>query len=349
MSLEFNRKKYCYIEPTDIVRVTTMGSKLIVKSISNVNKKCHITMLSGRKYKDNNTGEVKEFKKPIENRSQGDYSVGRTRRNLAGLINCNCSGQDIKKCAFITLTYAEDGMQDQVKLYNDFKKFVGKFRYHYGKDVEYIMLPAPQMRRLNWSFHLHCILIFRKKSPFIDNKVIQEMWGHGITNSQYKLYGNIDDLGCYLIGHLKDMPLEDVKRLGIPYDEKNIKEVWIDYKTGEQLEKPLLIVKGIRTQFYPPNFKMYRASGKIKRPTMKDEKYHELRKEVDYRKPTSCSTLQIKDKEKGWSNTIKTEKYNLDRKSTLSKPTKKDLEYINRKKKKKIVFNEVVQDEFDFD
>lgn len=43
----------------------------------------------------------------------------------------------------------------------------------------------------------------------------------------------------------------------------------------------------------------------------------------------------------------------MDRKSTLSKPTKKDLEYINSRKKNKIVFEDIqdeyVQDEFDFD
>lgn len=328
MSLEFKYKKYCYIDQFDMVNVTYMGNIVEAKNIKNVNTECRIQKLKNNKYKDKETGEVKECKKPIENRSQGDISLRRTRRDISKIITTNCSNENMKKCMFITLTYGEV-MQDTKILNKDLKLFVRKFRYHYGKDIQFIMLPAPQVKRKDcWSWHIHCIFIFPKKAPFIDNRDIQDLWGHGITNSQYKLYDKIKNLAAYFIGHLRDMPLEEVIKAGIPYDEKDIKKVWINYQTGEKLDKPLLIVKGARTRYYPPNFKILRKSEKLDTPRKERKKYHELRKEVGYRIPTSSSTLQITDNENGWSNTIKTEEYNLSIGTTL-KPNARDLKAIN--------------------
>ena len=303
MSLEFKYKKYCYIDPFDMVNVTYMGNIVEAKNIKNINTECRILKL-----KDN---KIKDCKKQIENRSQGDISLRRTRRDIGRVINTNCSNENMKRCMFVTLTYKE-AMQDTKILQKDLKIFVRKFRYHYGQDIQFIMLLAPQIKRKDaWAWHIHTIFIFPKKAPFIDNRDIQDLWGHGITNSQYKLYDKIKNLAAYFIGHLRDMPLEEVIKAGIPYDEKDIKKVWINYQTGEKLDKPLLIVKGARTKYYPPNFKILRKSEKLDTPRKERKKYHELRKEVGYRIPTSSSTLQIIDNENGWSNTIKTEEYNL--------------------------------------
>lgn len=347
MSLEFKRRDYCYIDPFATVSVTYMGNILRVKDIKNVNKECPILRLPGNKIKNKRTGEIKECRPRIKNRSQGDISLGRTRRELMDLINTNCSEEKMKNCIFFTLTYKEV-LQDTVKLYKDLDKFVKKFRYRYGK-VEYIMLMAPQLKRKEWSWHIHGIFIFKSKAPFIHNDDLQELWGHGITNDRCKLYGKIDDIGRYLVSHLTNMPLDEVKKLGLPYDEKDIKEVEINYKTGEK--EKVLIVKGIRTKYYPPKFNIKRCSRGLEQPKTEREHYWEVRKKVDYRRPTYCSTLQIIDEENEWSNTIKTEEYNLSRSCTVSKPTANDLKAINffkEQQERDKSFKNLTEDDYDF-
>lgn len=350
MSLEFKWRNYCYFNQFDMVNTIYLGNILRVINIKNSNVECPIIKLPNNEHINKKTGEVKKNKKPIENRSQGEIALKRTRREIRDIITTNCSGDKMKRCMFITLTY-KDVMRDTKKLDNDLNIFIKKFRYHYGKDTQYIMLPAPQLKRKEWSWHIHCIFIFKKKAPFIDNKEIQDLWGHGITNSQYKLYGNIDNLGAYFIAHLRDMPLDEVIELGLPYDEKDVKEIKFDYQNGKKLDKPLKIVKGIRTKYYPPKFKILRKSRGLDKPIKKKERYYEVRKKVGYAVPTYSSTLQIKDKENGWSNTIKTEEYNLSRNNTLSKPNSRDLEAIKTLKeieeRDKLMRN-LTEDDYDF-
>lgn len=350
MSVEFKWKKYCYIDQFEMVNTFYLGNILRVRQIKNGPAECPIIRLPNNEYKIKTTGEIKKNKKMIKNRSQGESAMKRTRREIRDIITTNCGGDKMKNCMFITLTY-RDVMRDTKKLDNDLNIFIKKFRYHYGKDIQYIMLPAPQLKRKEWSFHIHCIFIFKKKAPFIVNNEIQELWGHGITNSQYKLYGNIDNLGAYFIAHLRDLPLDEVIELGLPYDDKDIKEIKFDYKTGKKLDKSIKIVKGIRTKYYPPKFKILRKSRGLDKPIKKKEWYHEVRKKVGYAIPTYSSTLQIKDKGNGWSNTIKTEEYNLNRNNTKSKPNNRDLEAINTIKKQdehdKLMRN-LTKDDYDF-
>ena len=350
MSLEYKRRNYCYIDHFDMVIEYHLGDILRVKKIKNCNTECPIERLPNNQYRIKKTGEVKKYKERIKNRSQGIIALSRTRREIKDVITTNCRGKDRKKCMFITLTY-EEVMKDTERLCSDLNTFAHKFRYHYGKDVQYIMLPAPQLKRKEWSFHTHCIFIFKNKAPFIDNRDIQKLWKHGITNTQYKLYGNVDNLGAYFVAHLNDMPLDEVIELGIPYDEKDVKEISFDYQNGKKLDKPLKIVKGIRARYYPPNFKILRVSTGLKKPIKKRNKYHETRKKVDYRKPTYSSTLIITDKEKGWSNTIKTEEYNLNRSITVSKPNSRDLEalnYIKKQQERDKLMKNLTQDDYDF-
>ncbi len=128
------------------------------------------------------------------------------------------------------------------------------------------------------------------------------------------------------------MPLDEVKELGLSYSEKDIKEVHFDYKNGKELKEPCLIVKGIRTKYYPPHFKILRKSRELDKPVVDEMRYYEARKKVDYRKPTYCDTLQIIDDENNWSNIIKTEEYNLNR--DIIDVTSEDEKMINRKRRK---------------
>lgn len=350
MSIEYRRKNYCYINQFDMVKATYMGNIVRVRNVERSISECPIVRLPNNKFKNKKTGEIKEFKPRIKNRSQGSISLSNTRRDIKDTITTNCRGSNRKRCMFITLTY-EKPMIDTEKLCYDLNNFVSKFRYHYGKDVQYIMLPAPQIKRKEWSFHTHCIFIFKGKAPFIDNKDIQKLWKFGITNTQYKLYGNVDNLGAYFLAHLSDMPLDEVIELGLPYDEKDIKEVNFSYKDGKKLDKPLKIVKGIRTKYYPPNFKILRKSEGLDKPLDVRERYYETRKKVDYMKPTFKSTLQLIDKENNWSNVIKTEEYNLSRSNLKSKPTKQDLEainYINNQQEKDKQMLNLTEDDYDF-
>lgn len=99
-------------------------------------------------------------------------------------------------------------MRDTIKLYNDNKRFMTRFRRAYKNyHIEYIMACEPQA---SGSWHSHLIIIFDTIPPFIPNKTIENLWGQGFTKTQ-KL-NDIDNVGAYLTAYLGDME----------YSEENI-------------------------------------------------------------------------------------------------------------------------------
>ena len=103
----------------DEVRVKEMGNVVEVMYSERTNRKIFIKKISDNEYIDLRTGEVKECKK-IDNRAQNLNSVRQSLCRLRDLLNTNIT--DVKKCRWVTLTYAEN-MTDPKRLYEDFKKF----------------------------------------------------------------------------------------------------------------------------------------------------------------------------------------------------------------------------------
>lgn len=228
------------------------------------------------------TGEVFDYEHS-DNKSQNLQAVRRTISNLRGIINANCI--DEEKMRWVTLTYAEN-MTDTERLYNDFKNFWKRFCYwckkqHIAKP-EYIAVAEPQERG---AWHMHLILLFREKAPYIaNNEVLAPLWGQGFT--KIKAVHGCDNIGAYFSAYLADMPLEDFQKSDIAHNG-NIYEVKECAVSDDGTEgKTKAFVKGARLHFYPSGMNIYRCSRGIVYPTVTTMDNNEYQK-----KKASAGTL----------------------------------------------------------
>ena len=262
------------------------------------NTKCPILLLDKDNYMIQETGEVKECNH-IENRSENKFQVAQSLKRLREYINTNVT--DVNKCKWITLTYDEN-MTDPKMLYNDLKNFIKKFRRHFGH-IEYILACEPQGRG---AWHCHCLFFFDKKAPYIPNKIIENLWGHGFTKTT-KL-DNIDNVGAYLTAYLGDVDLKSCNDLGLPYLSSDIKTV--EEIGGKKLKTPKKFVKGARLYLYPPKFNLYRISRGIKAPIKEYGSYHVLKEKIGLKDPTYSKALVVTCAN-NFSNKVIYEDYNI--------------------------------------
>ena len=168
-----------------------------------------IEKLSSALYVDKRTGEVKEFQHTTS-RAEDNASVAQSLRNLRDLINTNLT--DPTTALWVTLTY-KDNMRDPRRLYEDFRRFWQRFKYYLQKHdyppTEYIAAAEPQGRG---AWHLHVLLLFPEKAPFIPNAHMAKLWGHGFTKTK-SLHG-VDNPGLYLTAYLGDMELTEAVMSG---------------------------------------------------------------------------------------------------------------------------------------
>lgn len=267
------------IHRRDIVRVKKMGKITELMFTNHVNSNISIRRLDGQNYVDLNTGEVKQFKH-ISNRSDALNEIRQSLGRLRDYINTNV--HEVENCRWITLTYAEN-MTDPVRLYKDFEKFWKKFKYKYGKNIEYISCCEPQGRG---AWHIHLLAIFDKKAPFIpNNEVLFPMWGHGFT-SIHELK-NVTNVGVYLTAYLTDIELGDCTS---NYTDSDIKEVDV-----QGVKKR--IVKGGRLHLYPPKFNIYRCSRGIKKPEVCRITEEEAQKNISAATLTFEKTIRLVDEQ----------------------------------------------------
>lgn len=305
MRIDIKKLKDYDIDLKEDVTLITYNSWLKeILYVKNKNNKGRIKLLPNHMYQNIKTGEIKPCKKQIENRSQGKESLRKTFRKIREAINTNC--EDVRKCKMITLTY-EENMMDTKMFDKDVNLFVKKFNYRYGKS-ENIKVCEPQARG---SFHAHIIFIWEDIAPEIDYDDVMKRWGKGIIDIS-PLYGNVDNLGAYFTAHLSDLPVEDCN---ITYEDviKNklfIKEVYTDVKTGKKLEIPKCYIKGARLDLYPPNFRIFRPSRGLKKPSKEKMEYKEALKKVDSEEPTFGTAIQIKDSDGNELNVIVRKYYN---------------------------------------
>lgn len=272
--------------------------------VKNKNTKCRVKRLPNHMFQDLTTGEIKQCKKKIENRSQGKVALRRTFRDMRAAINTNCF--DVRKCKMITLTYKEN-MTDTKRLDRDIKRFVDRFKYRYGKS-ENIKICEAQARG---AFHVHIIFIWKDIAPYIDYEDVISRWGNGRVYVQ-DLYGNVDDLGAYFTAHLSDLPVEECDMTYEEVIKKKlfVKEVYLDAETGKQLKQPKYYVKGARLELYPPNFRIFRPSKGLKKLTKENMKYNQALEKVDSDESTYESFIQILDSDGNELNVIVRKYYN---------------------------------------
>ena len=292
-------------KPLEWCYVTKAGDVLDVV-LTDSRKRQTIQKIDKDKYICCDTGEVREYNH-AETRKDNSQSVYRSLKHLRQLINANVTDRD--KVRWVTLTYAEN-MTDSKRLYEDFRRFWQRFKYYF-KDyhVEYILANEPQGRG---AWHMHIFFIFDRQAPFIQNKVLADLWGFGFVSVK-KIDGNIDNLGAYLSAYLGDMevPKDKVMEYEQVYDVNNIKVV-----QGEKCDK--YVVKGARLNLYPVGFNIYKCSRGIKQPEKLKVGLKTLKKLVGDATPTYQRNYEISynaDNQETYQSQLSIIQYNLKRKN----------------------------------
>ena len=292
----------------DLVSLKSMGNIYEICYLQKKNCKVTTQLLDKDHYFNIDTGEVFECNH-IVNRSENKFQVGQSLKRLRDYINTNVV--EPNNCKWVTLTYA-DNMQDTKKLYNDFKRFMTRFKRRFKEyKIEYIVACEPQARG---AWHMHLIIIFDRVAPFISNATIEVLWEQGFTKTT-KLE-NIDNIGAYLTAYLGDMEfteenINELKKQGFNLSHLSLKEV--NEIEGIKLKEPKSFIKGGRLYMYPPNFNLYRISRGIKKPKKEYFSYHVAKEKAGLRLPTYSKGFTLSDTENSFTNKIIYEYYNTKR------------------------------------
>jgi len=293
------------VMPYEKIKVIRQGSEYIDTIYMRQKVETHVRRINKTQYINLLTGEVKEYKTMDKEAQKNSRRVclNRAMAELRRLIRTNFTSESDNQL-FLTLTYAEN-MQDHKRLYSDFKDFIKRLRYNYPKhNFEYISVAEPQARG---AWHMHVMLKTDQPILYIDNRELEEIWGHGFTDAQ-KLHSS--DVGTYYTAYFTNLVDET--------DE-------IEMHKGERNSSNTAIKKGGRLHFYPKGFKFYRCSRGIARPSIDSQFEFEL----DYEKglmPVHQTTHKIV---KNYDDNTPSEEMNVIQKTTY-KRTKREL--LERKK-----------------
>lgn len=288
-----------YIPTTAPVRFKETGNVTEIMYSEKHSIGGYIEKIDKDHYVDKRTGEMKEFKH-IENRSQDTANVAKSLARLRDLLNTNVV--DVSRCRWLTLTYASN-MTDPKKLMRDFMHFNERCRAIFG-NYEYITAAEPQGRG---AWHLHVVLIFPQKAPYMENAVVRDCWKQGFVT--VRQLDSVDNVGAYLTAYLGDMELSEVVDSGIDFSgSKGIKEVECVDSDGKKQTKRY--IKGARLWMYPPGFRIYRYSKGIQKPVVSRISYAEAKAKVGSSALTYSKTVLLQDEEKGFKNTMQYESYN---------------------------------------
>lgn len=283
----------------ELVKVTSCGYMTDILYSTHRSKGPVIRKIDKNFYVDLRNGEVKEVHHN-EKRCDDMKSVARSIRDIRNYINANVT--DPSKCKFITLTYAEN-MRDTEKVFNDFKNFWNKKFKRLYPNAEYIAILEPQARG---AWHLHLIIIFKEKAPFIPNDVIAKMWGHGFTNT--RKIDNVDNIGAYLSAYLGDLPFEEAEQMGINTEYAPYKVLEVEDENGNKIPKKF--IKGGRLPLYPAGVHIMRHSRGCVKPSVKYCTNEEAEFEVIFDTLTYEVTKEITDTETGFKSIINRRCYN---------------------------------------
>ncbi|MEE3333860.1 MAG: hypothetical protein VZR54_06230 [Ruminococcus sp.] len=291
-----------YIDGHQPVTLKSMGNIQKITITNSLNRKATVIPLSKNDYIVVSTGEVKKVEHHAEDRTENLRNLEKSMRALSDLINANISPENAHFCRFITLTYKEN-IQNPEQLYKDFrnfnkrvKRFMEKQNYHY----EYIVTVEAQERG---AFHLHCIFIFDKKAPYIDNSKLAEIWGLGFVSVK-AIDNNVDNIGKYLTAYLTDLPIDNNADISTDVIGGTIKDV----KNGDKTKR---IIKGARLKLLPVGIRLFRYSRGIKKPIVYETTYNEAVKALSdngYKKVAEYA-VEIFDTERNFTNRYIKENY----------------------------------------
>ncbi len=305
-----------YIAQNAEVSLKLAGNTAQVTFTAGKNRKCPIKNLSKDEFVDLSTGEVKK-RRHSENRFQSPKSVRKSINSLMDLIRCNATNPS--NCKWITLTYREE-MTDCKRVFKDNKAFLRKLRSYLRKqkllesktEFKFIAVAEPQGENHGNAWHIHLLLIFDSKAPFISNQDIADLWGYGMTDT-HKVY-DADTLALYFRAYLSDVEYIDDDNSD---DSADISiDILSDYER-EQLEKSKdgvsnenivtknvcgvnkKFIKGERLKYDPTGMPLYSCSRGMKRPTVERVVNKDIKDKLKNYYMSFRQSFIIGDKEKG--------------------------------------------------
>jgi hypothetical protein len=295
---------YKKIEDTTKIEKNKYRLKAKVKEMGNVISIRHVStrpgatiriLPGGEQYVKLSDGSVHDIKH-AETRKDNIKSVRETIGRLRDIINTNCV--DPNSVKWLTLTYA-DNMTDTERLAKDFKDFIRKLRADY-KGFEYIAVAEPQGRG---AWHMHVILIFDKKAPFIDNETIwKKYWRErGFTKTK-AVDKNCDNLGAYFSVYLTDIKLEDIP------ENTEIEDPEVIQRTIDGEKKN--VVKGGRLHMYPTGFNFYRCSRGIKKPEVSEMTLAEAEELTKDYAEVYSTAYTLEDEKSGYNLVVYEKQFN---------------------------------------
>ena len=300
--------------PRAPAKITKMGNITDLVVYDTITREPICVKVSKDSYLNTRTGEVLDYNH-IMNRSQCYDSIRKTMRKIRELINANVT--NVFNIRWITLTYKEN-MTDAKRLYRDYEKFWKRFIYYCENNgyerPEYITIVEPQGRG---AWHIHGLLIWQSKAPFIANILLQKLWGKGFVS--IKQPTECDNLGAYFSAYLADMSLEELESLP---EELQVKAQIAASTVGSidpidvasEGGKSKKIVKGARLAMYPPGMNIYRHSKGVKKPEVIRTTYQKAREYLAGTKETYYQGFEIFDHNGCRQNRILKASYNSKRK-----------------------------------
>lgn len=269
----------------------------VVEVIYSQHKKTDIEIqrLNKYEYYDKRTGEVFAIS-AAESRFDDLANVRKSLVAGRDMINANCANPDNVRWA--TLTYA-DNMQDTKKLYNDYRNCIKRLHEEYG-EFNYITAAEPQGRG---AWHMHSLLCFDTKAPYIANESLSRCWKQGFVN--IKSVQNTNNVGAYLSGYLIDMPESDYLKQQYALVNPNV----VEHEDSEGLTKRY--VKGARLPLYPAGMHIFRWSKGCKRPEEYQMPYQQVSELLQGATKTYENAFEVFNDDGISVNRVKHEFYNL--------------------------------------
>ena len=288
---------------TDTVKLKECGNIYEIVWCEHLNRQAVIIKVDKDHYRlaGDESGTLYEFQHQ-ESRKDDLKSVRESLARLRDLINTNVT--DVSHCRWCTFTYAEN-MTDFKRIRIDWQTFNRKARKKWG-NYEYIIAVEPQGRG---AWHIHAILLFPGKAPYMDNHEVAQAWGQGFV--KVKRLDDVDNVGAYLTAYLGDMEVDEAQSLGVDCNGLSVKECDVLQEDGKTIKKRY--IKGARLSMYPPGINLYRASKGVAYPVITFTPNAAAEKKVGGATLTFERTLGIVDDKTGFNNVVNYRYYNSTR------------------------------------
>lgn len=282
-------------------RLTDTGDTFSITELSRPSpREMPVKKLSASEYLYVPTGEIREFKEKAERRVDSIVSLRRTISKLRDIVSANVRADNFERVHWLTFTYrdrAVSGDEGARRVYSDWAAFWKRFVYYCGKrglkKPEYISCLEAQGAP-DYTWHLHVVLIWPHKRPYIANDVMAELWTHGFTKTKRlnaRTVTGTNSLGNYLCAYLTDCEISELEGLDIRRG--------YEIKEREVEGKKKSYVKGARLALFGSYTRIYRLSAGIVRPQTHDITAYEMEKLQDGCNLMYQNAVRISDEAEG--------------------------------------------------